>query len=63
MKPTRQQMQRAELAGRAARQAGKNCHHVPPYGSGEFARLMEEAWLDGWDDEDRHIAKRREVMA
>ena len=61
-RPTKAQLQRAELAGHSARQIGKKRTQVPHYGHGLAAELQEEAWLIGWDDEDEHIARRREVI-
>lgn len=52
MRPSRQAWDRARQAGESARRSGKKRHEGPMYAMGEEGRLLREAWLIGWDDED-----------
>lgn len=50
---TPQQIEHAIEAGGYARQASRGREACPRYGITEDARELRDAWLRGWDAEDR----------
>lgn len=56
--PTQRDLSGAFLDGLRARQAGKPREPDHKHGTGRHA-LLAEAWLDGWDSEDRSRSRRQ----
>lgn len=54
--PTQREMSNAYIDGLRARQSGKARDPAHGYGTGRHA-LLADAWLDGWDAEDRARSK------
>lgn len=51
-----QQYAQAKVAGESARRAGRKREACPQYGTTDDAKILREAWMDAWDEED---ARRR----
>lgn len=56
--PSRKEWEAAQLRGEDARRAGKKLADCPPYGFGEKAKTLREAWVNGFERADGQMRRR-----